>query len=79
MTLKEAVRIIRKKHPLLTVRACTDYGAFFVFTLSPLYIKKTDDYVTGRVFPAVDKKTGEVFQYDITSDFNAFENAVQVI
>lgn len=79
MTLDEAVSIIQKKNPLLTIRACTDYGKFFVFTLAPLYIKDDENYVTGRIFPAVDKKTGKVFQYDITSDLGAFENAVKVI
>lgn len=79
MKLEEAVDIIQKKNPLLTIRACTDYGKFFVFTLAPLYIKNDDDYVTGRIFPAVDKKTGKIFHYDITSDLEAFENAVQVI
>lgn len=79
MKLDQAVAIIQKKNPLLTIRACTDYGDFFVFTLAPLYIKDTDNYVTGRIFPAVDKKTGKIFHYDITSDLDAFENAVQVI
>lgn len=79
MTLNQASEIILKKNPLLTIRACMDYGDFFVFTLAPLYVKNSDYYVTGRIFPAVDKRTGKVFEYDITSDFDAFENAIKVV
>lgn len=79
MKLDKAVSIIRKRYPLLVIRACSEYDKFYLFTLAPVYIKDSDEYVTGTVFPAVDKKTGKIFQYDITSDYDAFEKSVQVI
>lgn len=79
MNLEKATDIILKKNPLLKVRACMDYGDFYVFTLAPLYVKDSDEYVTGVIFPAVDKKTGKVFEYDITSDLDAFDNAIKVV
>lgn len=79
MTLKKATEIILKKSPLLKVRACMDYGKFYVFTLAPLYVKDSDEYVTGVIFPAVDKKTGKIFDYDITTDLDAFDKAIKVV
>lgn len=79
MTLDEAVEIIRKRNPLLRIRSCLDFGKFYLFTLAPLYIGENDDYVTGTIFPAVDKRTGKIFQYDIMTDFDAYKNAVEVI
>lgn len=79
MNLEKATEIILKKNPLLKVRACMDYGKFYAFTLAPLYVKESDEYVTGVIFPAVDKKTGKVFKYDITSDLDAFDNAIKVV
>lgn len=79
MTLDEAIDIIRKKNPLLTIQSCLDFGEFYTFVLVPLYVEDVDTYVTGTIFPSVYKKSGRIFQYDITTDLNAFENAKKVI
>ena len=36
------------------------------------------DYFTGTVFDAIDKKTGRIFEYDITDDSDAYEKAKPV-
>ena len=79
MDLKKAADIVQKRYPLLIIRACSEYDTFYLFTLAPIYIHNSDEYVTGTVFPAVDKKTGKIFQYDITSDYEAFEKTKKVI
>lgn len=79
ITLQKASEIILNKNPTLKIRACLEFEKFFLFTLAPLYISSDDDYVTGRIFPAVDKKTGRIFQYDLTSDYETFEQAKKVI
>ena len=79
MKLEEAVKIISKENPLAIIRSCLEYDNFYLFALAPIYISQDEDYVTGTIFPAVNKNTGVIFQYDITSDLEAYENAVQVI
>lgn len=77
--LEKAVSIIQKKNPILKIRSCSEYDNFFLFSLAPLDVADGDTYVTGTVFPAVDKKTGRVFEYDILSDYDAFEKSKRVI
>lgn len=78
MTGEEAYKILSKEYPLMKVRSCLDFGTFFVFCLAPLDVKETDEYMTGTCMEAVDKKTGKVFIYDITSDFDAYERAKEI-
>lgn len=78
MTANEAYKILSKKHPMMKVRSCLDFGSFFAFCLAPLNVKDTDEYMTGTCMEAVDKKTGRVFIYDITSDLDAYEQAKEV-
>lgn len=54
-------------------------SGIFIFFLAPMYISDGEGYVTGTVFPAVDKKNGTVFQYDIISDLDAYENAIVIM
>lgn len=75
MTAQGAYRLLCKKFPIPRVRGCLDYGTFFAFLLAPLYISDEQEYVTGTTLIAVDKKTGRIFDYDITSDIIAYENA----
>lgn len=80
MTCQEAFEILCKKenNNLIKVRGCLDFGTFFLFNLAPMYIDNSENYETGTEFDAVDKKTGRVFTYDITSDPDAFINAKEV-
>lgn len=78
MTGQEAFDIIRKQKPLVKVRGCLDYGTFYVFCLAPIYVNDDEEYSTGTVMDAVDKKTGRVFMYDISSDIDAYERAKTV-
>lgn len=78
MTFEKAKKIIQKANPLTEIRSCLEYKNFYLFVLAPLYVNDSDDYVTGAVFPIVDKRTGKVSQYDILSDYNAYMNAKEV-
>ena len=78
MTGQEAFKNLTKGNPFVKVRGCLDFGTFFVFSLAPLYVKNTDNYLTGTVMDAVDKQTGRIFKYDITSDIDAYEKATPV-
>lgn len=61
------------------VHTAWDFGSFFLFSLAPLYVKEGERYDTGTVFTAVDKASGKVYDYDITSDLDAFEKAAVLI
>lgn len=78
MTPQEAYNILYKHYPLSRVNACLDYGNFYVFSLIPADIPTGETYYTGTIFDAVDKRTGKVFKYDITSNIDAYENAKNV-
>lgn len=78
MTPQKAYNILSKDYPMSRVIACLDYGYFYVFSLIPADIPSGETYYTGTVMDAVDKKTGKVFKYDLTSDIDAYENAKNV-
>lgn len=75
MTFVEATKIIQDQNPLLYVRSCTEFKDFFLFSLAPLTISRDEEYVTGRIFPIVNKSDGSISEYDILSDLDVFENA----
>lgn len=60
------------------VHTAWDFGSFYLFSIAPAYIRPSDQYDTGTIFTAVDKRTGRVYDYDITSDLDAFEKAAVV-
>lgn len=81
MTATEAFELLVRtnyKTPLIRCRSCLDFGSFFVFCVAPMNVRDTDSYFTGTTFEAVDKKTGKIFDYDITSDVDAYENAKNI-
>lgn len=61
------------------VHTAWDFGNFFLFSLAPMDVKEAERYDTGTVFTAVDKSSGRLFEYDITSDLDAFENAIVLV
>lgn len=75
MTATEAYKILSKEHPLMRVRSCLDFGAFYGFFLAPMNVEDDEDYAVGTCMEAVDKKTGNMFIYDITSDLDAYDRA----
>lgn len=74
----EALEILQKENPTMYARSCLDFGSFYLFTMVPAGLEDEDEYMTGRIFPAVDKKTGKVFDYDITTDLDAFDEADKI-
>lgn len=77
LTAKQAYKVLSKDNPASIVKSCLDFGSFFAFSLAPITIGDKV-YYTGTTMDAVDKKTGMIFEYDITSDIDAYENAKEV-
>lgn len=77
ISLKDAKEIIFKKYEGFSLNRCLDYGEFFVFFLIPSERKK-GTYQVGTIFPAVRKKDGKFFQYDITSNPEAYMKAKRI-
>lgn len=75
MSYDDCVLIAIKANGPSKVHTAWDFGSFFLFSMSPLDWPKGESYDTGTTFTAVDKKTGNSFDYDLTSDLDAFLNA----
>lgn len=58
-----------------TIHTAWDYGVFYLFSVAPINLPDSIKYDTGTIFTAVDKSSGKVYDYDITTDLEAFENA----
>lgn len=78
MTVEECMKRVCKKYKGLYPRSCVDFGKFYLFSMAPFHITDDDTYDTGRILPAVRKSDGKVFEYDITSDLDAFEAAKKI-
>lgn len=78
MTAQEAYKKMKRKHPLSVITGCFEFDSFYLFFMTPLELFGKNDYHTGTTFPAVDKRDGKIFEYDITSDVDAYENAKEV-
>ncbi len=57
------------------IHTAWDFGSFYLFSTAPRSIPRSQKYETGTIFTAVDKKTGRVYDYDITEDVDAYLNA----
>ena len=75
MNARNAYKILSKEYPMHKVRSCLDYGKFYVFGMVPLDVEDNQRYFSGTIMPAVDKKNGTIFEYDITSDMDAYNRA----
>lgn len=62
-----------------TIYTAWDFGDFFLFSLAPYKTPSNIRYETGTVFTAVDKSTGRVYDYDLTSDLELFLNATVLV
>lgn len=78
ITYKEAESKILKRHKLLKVASALEFPNFFVFSLVPFYAKEGEVFHSGTIFPAIDKKTGKEFKYNITSNPEAFYKAKRI-
>lgn len=77
MSIYDLYKKMCRKNPLCTCKRCLDFGDFYIFFMVPIW-KDTDDYVTGTIFEAIRKENGEIFEYDITSDADAYFNAKEI-
>lgn len=75
MSYDECVLTAIKTNGPSKVHTAWDFGKFFLFSMAPLTWQKGEPYDTGTIFTAVDKRTGRVYDYDITSDLDSFLNA----
>lgn len=78
MTPEYAYKLLSKIKPAYDVGGCLDFGKFYVFCLIPFYNIGDETYDSGTVFDAVDKRTGKIFEYDLTSDPDAYNNAKEI-
>lgn len=78
MNAKDAYNILSKEYPMHKVRSCLDYGKFYVFGIVPLDVDDDKRYFSGTIMPAVDNKNGTIFEYDITSDMDAYHRAKSI-
>lgn len=76
MSPQEAYKIIQKKYPVGKVLSCLDFGTFYGFDIAPAGEGK--GYRSGPFVDAVDKKTGKVSIYNITSNPDLYLSAVPV-
>lgn len=78
ITVEQAYKKVIKEDPMSKLSMCLDFGKFWVFFLRPFYMSDDEEYLTGTSFPAVKKDSGELFDYDLTENVNAYENAKEV-
>lgn len=76
MTAKEAYQILIKNKKGFEGIVAFDMGNFYLIPLVPKGTRET--YYTGRIFDAVDKNTGRIFEYDITKDVDKYLNAKKI-
>lgn len=74
----EASKILLRRHPFYKVLKCFDLGNFFVFNVAPYSNSDGSTIHSGTVYPAVDKRNGKVFKYDIMSDVELYWAAKEV-
>ena len=72
ITLKDAIKALDKKWPGLTVVDAIDYDEKY-YVLTAVENPKEVDY--NDPYYAVDKKTGDVYSFDPTSDLPKFARA----
>ena len=78
ISYKEAEAKILKKHKLSKISSAKEFDSFFLFALVPFYMKEGESVNSGTIFPAIDKKTGKEFRYNILSNPAAFQNAKKI-
>lgn len=75
MTPNDAYKIVKKQNPDCYAVNCLEYRYFYLFNMIPYQFIGRDNYVSGSIFDAVDKKTGKITKYDILSDVEAYNSA----
>lgn len=78
LSAEECYKIASKELKINNIRGCMDLGSFYIFSLAPINVSDNENYVTGTVFDAVDKRTGKMFPFDITSDIGLYMNGKPV-
>lgn len=72
MDAKQAYTILQRRWPVSEILDCRDFGSFFAFHLSPVGTSNRDGFYVGPNMYAVDKRTGKVSIYDITTNPDAY-------
>lgn len=68
MDANEAYSILLNKYPTMFAVTALDMGSFFGFKLRPIYTSQNSKILSGPFIYAVDKKTGNIY------DYNTFDN-----
>lgn len=74
---KDAKLIIEDLKPDEKISQMLEFPEFYVCMMVPK--ESTNQVETGRIFDAIRKKNGEWFDYDITSDPDAYFKAKVII
>lgn len=72
-------KVLRSEDTPSTIHTAWDFGDFYLFSLAPYGYGEKLPYDTGTIFPAIDKVTGDIYDYDITTDLGLFDNAVVIV
>lgn len=78
MTAQEAKNALLKGMPDWYIRGGLEFENFYAFFLVPKDIPKNEPYEAGPYMTAIDKKTGEIFDYDIRTDPDAYLDAKEI-
>lgn len=74
----DAYFVARKNHPGQVLSSCLDFGSFFLFIFKSVESAKGETIISGNVFDAVEKESGKLFKYDISTDPDAFFDSTEV-
>lgn len=74
---EEAYALLKKAYPGKVAHGgrCCDFGKFYAFFMVDKSAENSENLITGIFADAVDKKTGKVFIYDVTSNVPALNKA----
>lgn len=78
ISANSAIRMMEYLKPEEKVTNVLEFPSFYLFMLRPKEIDNMSPYYTGTVFDAIQKSDGKWFQYDITSDIDAYLNAKEI-
>lgn len=78
VSVNSAYEIAKQKYQVSKLLSCLDFGSFYLFSFAPLFENTNEGYLTGTTFDAVDKTTGVLYEYDISSDIDAFDRAKEI-
>ena len=78
MDANEAYYLLLKKYPTMFAATALDMGSFFGFKLRPIYTSPNSKILSGPFISAVDKKTGNIYDYNMCTDPDLYLDAEEI-